>query len=353
MAENTKTGFVKDKDGNRILPITHTSLVFESNGESLKTILSRLSTQIESASGIDDSVISGELTWSSSKIDSKINSSLSNVKTYNELITSPVDDLFDGCIRYVIDEKKYFSYTAEKGWQVMSTGGNYSDGDSITHIWVGSEPPEDESLIWLDTNEDGIIEDGEADVVVLQELLETIRTLKNEVKALNKRVEYLEEHGIANPDNPDKPDKPDPDPPVVEIEYDHFILEDGTDLLLEDDSGLLYLEKLPPTQVEEDKFDFLIMEDGSSLLLEDGSGLLYLEKEVEVKPPITEIEYDFFTLEDGSDLLMENGDKLLFEIQPKPEPKPEEPPIFTGNAVLLEDGKAVLLENGVEVLLER
>ena len=48
------------------------------------------------------------------------------------------------------------------------SGGTTIDG--YAHIWVGDTPPEDTSMIWLDTSSDGILDD-ETDIDTVNKLL--------------------------------------------------------------------------------------------------------------------------------------------------------------------------------------
>lgn len=88
-------------------------------------------------------------------------------------------------------------------WIEFKSGTSESGGSTIdgyAHIWVGTEPPEDTSMIWLDTNEDGVIEDNEDDMQILVNLVARIEELENTIASLTERVAYLEENGVSSPD---------------------------------------------------------------------------------------------------------------------------------------------------------
>lgn len=151
-------------------------------------------------------------------------------------------------------------------WIEFKSGSSDSGGSTIdgyAHIWVGTEPPEDTSMIWLDTNTDGILNDeNETDVQTVAKLLNRIGELENTVALLAKRVAYLEENGVAIPGGGTDSDK-----------TNAILLEDGTSILLEDGTELLLeIETTTPTE------QVLLSENGEEVLLEDGNKIL-LEKQ--------------------------------------------------------------------------
>ena len=274
-----RTGFVLDKDGNRILPITHMSLIIGSDGKSILAELEEtkagISSNAEAIAGVDQKVI--DLTDRLIEIDSKvlnandliseIGNRISSVQTFEDLVVD--ETLVDGAIRYVVDDKKYYSYTVADGWKEMVTsgdgtgGGGYID-DIYSHIWIGTEPPEDSNMIWVDTNTDGVVE-SEDDVSLLRMALEKITEMQNEIGSLKRRVKYLEEHGTFDPDAGGDESTDDSD--------DIILLEDGTPLGLEDGSGDILMEIQTVDSSEED-VNAVLLEDGTYLLYEDGSKIL-------------------------------------------------------------------------------
>lgn len=123
-------------------------------------------------------------------------------------------------------------------WIEFKSGSSDSGGttiDGYSHIWVGTEPPEDTSMIWLDTNEDGILNDeSETDVQTVAKLLSRIGELENTVALLAKRVTYLEENGVVIPGG--DTDKDNANAILLE-DNTPILLEDGTPLLLETSSS--------------------------------------------------------------------------------------------------------------------
>ena len=136
------------------------------------------------------------------------------------------------------------------------------DKDIYSHIWIGPDPPADDNMLWLDTNEDGIIE-GEDDILLLYALRDKMNELQTEVEVLKGRVKYLEDHGVTVDPNPG----PGPDTD----EDDLILLEDGSEILLENGLNLLLeIQEVDP----EPTTNNLLFEDGIEILLEDGSLLL-------------------------------------------------------------------------------
>ena len=143
-------------------------------------------------------------------------------------------------------------------------GGGYID-DIYSHIWIGTEPPENSNMIWVDTNTDGVVE-SEDDMGLLRMALEKITEMQNELNSLRRRVKYLEEHGTFDPDagGDETPDDSD----------DIILLEDGTPLGLEDGSGDILMEIQTEKPSEEEVNNAVLLEDGTYLLYEDGSKIL-------------------------------------------------------------------------------
>lgn len=319
-----RTGFVLDKDGNRILPITHMSLIIGDDG---KTILGSLEEVREAANQATEAVSEvdqrfeavheqiegvGQQITDANAIISNVDNRIASVQSFENLPTN--DSLIDGAIRYVINDKKYYSYTTAEGWKEMVTSGDGSGGDHgddpYSHIWIGEEPPEDSNMVWIDTTSDGIVE-GADDVSLLYQLMEKFAQMQNEINTLKKRVKYLEENGVFVPDDED------PDKPGVEDEPDYILFEDGSELLLEDDSGGVLLEvQIDDSDVEEeDEDDIILFEDGTDILLEDGTSLLLEVQEYNPKPSKPSIKENIILYEDGTEILYEDNTNILLEMQ--------------------------------------
>ena len=241
MIDGYKTGFVTDPQGNRLLPITHINLVIDKDGKPISNIIDQLDNR------------------------------LFNVGTYEQMLSLSTGNLMNGAICFVDDLETYYSYTTSNGWEIMTTSGNGSGGqieDIYSHIWIGPNPPEDDKngkILWLDTNEDGIIE-GEDDLSLLYNLRDKINEMQTEIEVLNNRVKYLEENGVVVDPKPPGPDEP------IEDEDDIILLEDGSSLLLENGSNLLLeIQEIKP---KPELTNALLFEDGTEILTEDGSKLL-------------------------------------------------------------------------------
>ena len=280
MIDGYKTGFVTDPQGNRLLPITHINLVVDNDGRPISSIIDQLDKRVF------------------------------NVSTYEQMLSLSTGNLMNGAICFVDDLETYYSYTTSNGWEIMTTSGNGSGGqieDIYSHIWIGPDPPEDDKdakILWIDTNEDGIIE-GEDDLNLLYNLRDKINEMQTEIEVLNSRVKYLEENGvIVGPD-------PGPSPGPDTDEDDIILLEDGSEILLEKDGSLLLekqvVDEKPPATTTNDA---ILMEDGIDVLMEDGSSLL-LEVQTQIEIPTTNKNTLLF--EDGTEALLEDGATILLE----------------------------------------
>ena len=254
MIDGMRTGFLLYPNStDRILPITHINLVIDDDGRSMGSTLKKWQAIIDNlgaSTGNGGGVLS--------------------VNTLADLQVLDTQNLKYGAICYVIEIDTYYRYAAD-GWQILSTsGGNTElppapeepDEDIYSHIWIGPDPPADDNMLWLDTNEDGIIE-GEDDILLLYALRDKMNELQTEVEVLKGRVKYLEDHGVAVDPNPG----PGPDTD----EDDLILLEDGSEILLENGLNLLLeIQEVDP----EPTTNSLLFEDGIEILLENGSLLL-------------------------------------------------------------------------------
>ena len=297
MIDGMRTGFLLYPNStDRILPITHINLVIDDDGRSMGSTLKKWQAIIDNlgaSTGNGGGVLS--------------------VNTLADLQVLDTQNLKYGAICYVIEIDTYYRYAAD-GWQILSTsGGNTElppapeepDEDIYSHIWIGPDPPADDNMLWLDTNEDGIIE-GEDDILLLYALRDKMNELQTEVEVLKGRVKYLEDHGVAVDPKP-----PDPDEPI-EDEDDIILLEDGSEILLEKDGSLLLekqvIDEKPPATTTNDA---ILMEDGIEILMEDGSSLL-LEVQTQIEIPTTNKNTLLF--EDGTEALLEDGATLSLEM---------------------------------------
>ena len=253
MIDGMRTGFLLYPNStDRILPITHINLVIDDDGRSMGSTLKKWQAIIDNlgaSTGNGGGVLS--------------------VNTLADLQVLDTQKLKYGAICYVIEIDTYYRYAAD-GWQILSTSGGTElppapeepDEDIYSHIWIGPDPPADDNMLWLDTNEDGIIE-GEDDILLLYALRDKMNELQTEVEVLKGRVKYLEDHGVAV--------DPNPGPGTDTDEDDLILLEDGSEILLENGLNLLLeIQEVDP----EPTTNSLLFEDGIEILLENGSLLL-------------------------------------------------------------------------------
>lgn len=132
--------------------------------------------------------------------------------------------------------------------ELIKNGGNGVVGGCF---YVGSTPPEDTSLIWIDTS--GKVIDQTFNSIIIDELRAIISTLTNRILELEARVSYLEINGGGG---------------TTPSEGDCILLEDGSLLLLED-GGKILLE----TQVTV-ATNYIQLENGDYILTESGNKIL-------------------------------------------------------------------------------
>ena len=245
MIDGMRTGFLRHPNGDRILPITHINLVIGNDGKSVGNTFKKWEQIIANLEA------------------STNNGNVLSVDTLEELQALNTEKLQNGAICYVGDIDTYYRYTAIDGWQVLTTGNNQEV--IYSHIWIGPDPPEDDRMLWLDTNEDGIVE-GTDDILLLYALQEKIIELQTEIELLKNRVKYLEDHGVAVDPSPGPGPGPDTD------EDDIILLEDGSEILLE--NGLNLLLEVQEVDPKPTTTNNLLFEDGIEILLEDGLPLL-------------------------------------------------------------------------------
>lgn len=177
----------------------------------------------------------------------------------------PLNRRKEGMFCWVKEEKKVFQLVdglTNECWIEFKSGSSDSGGtiiDGYAHIWIGDKPPKDKNMLWLDTNSDGILED-ETDIETVKKLLNKISDLEIKISLLTKRVAYLEENGVVNPDKPDTP---------ISI---GLLLEDGTHLLLEDGTPLLLEDE--KSEDSSNVINGILLEDKTNILLEDKTPLL-------------------------------------------------------------------------------
>ena len=131
--------------------------------------------------------------------------------------------------------------------------------DGYSHIWIGTSPPEDTSMIWLDTRSDGILDD-ETDIETVNKLISRIGELENTIALWAKRVAYLEENGVVIPGGGGNTSE------------NVILLEDGTEILLEDGTPLLLEEDNSGSNTE--ITNGILLEDNTHILLNDNNPLL-------------------------------------------------------------------------------
>lgn len=153
-------------------------------------------------------------------------------------------------------------------WTEFKSGSSSIDG--YAHIWIGKEPPTDLSMLWLDTNSDGILED-ETDIDTVNKLLTKINEMENTIALLVKRITALEEGIIITPPSDDDDNDDDNEDDILLLENgEELLLEDGTPLLLEEQDNNNNNNNNNNNTTEK----VILLEDGKTILLENNSNLL-------------------------------------------------------------------------------
>ena len=100
--------------------------------------------------------------------------------------------------------------------------------DKASGYHMGSTPPDDESIIWIDTSEDEV--ENVLGGSLIEELMDTIRSMQEKINKLEEEVEYLKINGGGTIV-----------PPIIE-DGSYIITEDGDLIVTEDDENLILEE---------------------------------------------------------------------------------------------------------------
>lgn len=95
--------------------------------------------------------------------------------------------------------------------------------------YVGTTPPQDESVLWIDTSEDEV--DNALSGSLIEELMSTIKSMQDKINKLEEEVEYLKINGGGGTVVP----------PTTE-DGSYIITEDGDLIVTEDDENLILEE---------------------------------------------------------------------------------------------------------------
>lgn len=201
-------------------------------------------------------------------------SSIEEMKNYPSTSLPKVFYAFVGTTeyRYSIDNEVDETLGRWRVWEPDKTGGS-SGGGGTTVVEAkdevqdgGTEPTEDNIKIWIDKNEDSIIQPT-IESSILSEFTALVKSMNAKIKALQEKVDYLEyviNNGgiIVPPVDPEEPEGP------VESGNIYVTFEDGTQLTFEDGS-LLTFEGSNSNQ--ETSNMILTFEDKSQMTFEDGN----------------------------------------------------------------------------------
>lgn len=221
------------------------------------------------------------------------------VDTYEDMLS--LNEITLGTICYVKESEDInLYYFSEVGWKSFSTG----DDKVVTYV-VSDTPPEDTSVLWIDTSSsranedffDNLLAEVRAAISVqnvrINELINIvdeqstlITRLEKEVKVLEDKVKTLEET-IENGEIIIKP-----------TTFDSLLTEDG-DIFITEDGDVIILE-VSENDEEETETYYVMTEEGDIIITEDGDNIILENATIE---NVT-----------SSKILTENGEMLVTEL---------------------------------------
>ena len=224
MKDDIRPGYVLSPEGGKILPITHVNLIFD-NGITLRDELDSFQDALD-------------------LIDSRIK--VYDVKDLKELNSINPAKLKDGTICYVTTLGEYYTYTAKNKWKKMVTDTENHER-MFTHVWIGTNPPQSKSFLWIDTS----ILNANPDRVstyppIIKQLSDTISSLNQTILELTERVTKLENNsgntggntgGGSGEDSPGSGGNVDNNSYFLTEDGNIFITEDGIPIVLENNSS--------------------------------------------------------------------------------------------------------------------
>lgn len=169
------------------------------------------------------------------------------VDTLEDMINIPLIRRKIGMFCYVETNDTLYMLK-HTGWQPYMT----EISSQGTGFHIGNEPPEDTSLIWIDTSDLSI--DSTFESSIIEELRLIVSQQNALIHALDERVKVLElNQGSGSL------------PPLGSTSS--FITESGDYILLENGDRILLEESEEPTVTE----DVILLENGEYILLENGN----------------------------------------------------------------------------------
>lgn len=127
--------------------------------------------------------------------------------------------------------------------------------DLLSGYHMGTTPPSDTNLIWIDTTDDEF--DNTIDSSILDELKATITAMQNKITKLEADVEYLKANGGGGVT------------PPVTVEY-CILTEDGDSIICED-GDIVVLEEYSEVVIDA---NIILIEDGDYLTTEDNNTII-------------------------------------------------------------------------------
>ena len=205
-----------------------------------------------------------------------------------------------GTLGFVNEENLTYIYL-EEGWTPTTVFSNM--------VHIGSEPPPDKRMMWIDTTDDIINEHtviSPTGNLVLDEFIEKVKELTAKVAELERIIESGE---IIKPPSGDDSEPSEKVINIITEDGDFFMTEDG-DMIIDEYVEIVEVPDKTPNAI---------------MLLENG---------------------DFFVTELGEYIVSED-----YEETPE-QPEEDEKPDTTGNKMLGENGDTIVTELGETIIQE-
>lgn len=219
----------------------------------------------------------------------------------DQIINTYGDAVATGSMAFVKNTRNTYLFLGDE-WANINTFG--------TNIHIGDTPPEDITMVWIDTSDDNVTDEvilgSETNNAMIKAILESIKSLREDVDVIK---------AIIKNGNIEWPDDDENDTPIESVIK--LILEDG---------------------------DFFITEDGEYIIDET---IEYIEPE---KPSTT--KKDVILLENGDFFITENGDFIVDENSSGNDEENSEPSQTLINKVIGENGDTLITEFGEYIIQE-
>ena len=199
-----------------------------------------------------------------------------------------------GSMAFVKSTKNTYLFLGDNEWANINTFGNNSK------IHVGDTPPDDKTMIWIDTSDDTINENilEETNNSMLKAILDSISSLRKDVDTIKS---IIKNGNITWPDDDDDND------PVETVTY--LVDESGEYIFITEDGDCIIDELVEYTEPEKPIVltSRLCLENGDFFITESGDYIVDETNEETEEPEVPSATV-------GNKLIGETGDTLITEI---------------------------------------